>query len=52
MKEYGLSKAIEALKTGLRIHEATRKTGMSESQQTMLAGMKGSILVALEELEK
>jgi hypothetical protein len=52
MRPDGMKKAIEALETGLRIHEATRKTGMSESQQTMLAGMKGSILIALEELEK
>jgi len=52
MKENGLQKAIESLKTGLRIYEGTRKAGMTESQLTMVSGMKASLAIALEELEK
>jgi len=52
MKENGLKKAIEAINTGLRIYEGTRKTGMTESQLTMVSGMKAALTIALEELEK
>ena len=52
VREAGLQKAIESLKTGLRIYEGTRKAGMTESQLTMVSGMKASLAIALEELEK